>query len=230
MTDMVGGGPFHLKPGEWTDDTSMALCLAASLVHVNGFDARDQMNRYCNWRNVGYLSSTGECFDIGVTVSTALSSYLESGDPFAGNPDPRTAGNGALMRLAPVPMFYFADEQETWRYAGESARTTHGAQEAIECSQLFALQLRAALAGASKESVLSTQPLEPLSAKVRALVEGEYRQKSRDSIRGTGYCVESLQPWRRRRHHCRDLRAACWGFLRGAGYSTRVASEPCDVR
>jgi ADP-ribosyl-[dinitrogen reductase] hydrolase len=49
LEDMVGGGPFDLEPGQWTDDTSMALCLAASLVHCQGFDARDQMNRYCNW-------------------------------------------------------------------------------------------------------------------------------------------------------------------------------------
>lgn len=97
------------------------------------------------------------------------------------------------MRLAPIPMFYFADEHKTWRHAGESTRTTHGAQEAIECSRLFALQLRAALAGASKESVLNVRSLEQLSSKVRALAEGEYLNKSPDAVRGTGYCVESLE-------------------------------------
>lgn len=45
LTDMNGGGPFGLNPGEWTDDTSMALCLAASLVECDGFDARDQRTR-----------------------------------------------------------------------------------------------------------------------------------------------------------------------------------------
>lgn len=49
LTDMVGGGPFHLKPGQWTDDTSMALCLAESLLSKNRFDAADQMGRYLNW-------------------------------------------------------------------------------------------------------------------------------------------------------------------------------------
>lgn len=209
VTDMIGGGPFHLKPGEWTDDTSMALCLAASLIHVEGFDPRDQMNRYCNWRNVGYLSSTGECFDIGITVSTALNSYLASGEPFAGTPDPHTAGNGALMRLAPIPMFYCADERETWRYAGESTRTTHGSQEAIECSRLFALQLRAALSGASKVDILDVKPFEPLSAKVRAIAAGEYRAKPRDLIRGTGYCVDSLE-------------AALWCFVQTSSFKDAI--------
>lgn len=193
VTDMAGGGPFGLAPGEWTDDTSMALCLAASLIHCEGFNAVDQMNRYCNWRSVGYMSSTGNCFDIGLTVSGALTRYLASGDPFAGDPDPRTAGNGALMRLAPVPMFYAASAEATWQQAGESTRTTHGALEAIECSRLFALQLRAALQGASKAAILATVPRAPLSEKVAALARGAYASKTREHIKGSGYCVESLE-------------------------------------
>ncbi|MDM0010754.1 ADP-ribosylglycohydrolase family protein [Variovorax sp. J22G73] len=193
VTDMVGGGPFGLVAGEWTDDTSMALCLAASLVHREGFDAVDQMNRYCNWRSVGYMSSTGNCFDIGVTVSGALTRFLASGDPFAADPDPRTAGNGALMRLAPVPMFFAPSAQATWQQAGDSTRTTHGAQEAIACSQLFALQLRAALLGESKAAILATAPLAVLSEKVAALARGDYATKPRERIKGSGYCVESLE-------------------------------------
>jgi hypothetical protein len=106
VTDMVGGGPFGLKPGQWTDDTSMALCLAESLIEKRGFDPKDQMDRYCRRWKEGYLSSTGTCFDIGITVRTALAHYLRTGEPFAGSTDPFTAGNGSLMRLAPVPLAY----------------------------------------------------------------------------------------------------------------------------
>lgn len=193
VDDMTGGGPFDLQPGEWTDDTSMALCLATSLVHKQGFDPVDQMNRYCNWRSVGYMSSNGECFDIGITVATALNRYLLTRDPFAGDPDPKTAGNGALMRLAPVPMFFRRSAERTFQFAGDSTRTTHGAQEAIECSRLFGLQLRAALMGASKQGILETTVPEPLSAKVAAIASGGFASKSRDSIKGSGYCVESLE-------------------------------------
>ncbi|RQO53154.1 ADP-ribosylglycohydrolase [Variovorax sp. KBW07] len=195
VTGMQGGGPFELNPGEWTDDTSMALCLAASLIHCRGFNAIDQMNRYCNWRSVGYMSSNGHCFDIGTTVSAALTRYLASGDPFAGSPDPRSAGNGALMRLAPVAMFHAADADASaaWQQAGESTRNTHGALEAIECSRLFALQLCAALRGESKAAILSIAPLEPLSEKVAALARGDYAAKPRERIKGSGYCVESLE-------------------------------------
>jgi len=41
LDDMIGGGPFDLLPGQWTDDTSMALCLATSLLECNGFDPRE---------------------------------------------------------------------------------------------------------------------------------------------------------------------------------------------
>lgn len=193
VTDMVGGGPFELNPGEWTDDTSMALCLAHSLLYRQGFDPVDQMNRYCNWYQYGYMSSTGECFDIGNTTAVALRRYLKDKNPFAGNPDPSTAGNGGLMRLAPVPMYYATDEAALLRFAADSTRTTHGAQEAIECSQLFALQLRAALCGASKDAILAVAPPGPLAATVAAIADGTYLQKPVERISGSGYCIESLE-------------------------------------
>src|SRR2546425_9015983 len=106
IDDMIGGGPFHLNPGEWTDDTSMALCLAASLVERHGFDPHDQVQRYLRWRDEGYMASNGTCFDIGMTVSASLRRFEATGNPFAGSTEPRTAGNGSIMRLAPVPLFY----------------------------------------------------------------------------------------------------------------------------
>jgi ADP-ribosyl-[dinitrogen reductase] hydrolase len=103
LTDMVGGGPFALEPGEWTDDTSMALCLADSLIQKQGFDPRDQMERYFRWYREGYMSSNGRSFDIGNTTRTALEKFEATADPFSGPTGPRAAGNGSIMRLAPVP-------------------------------------------------------------------------------------------------------------------------------
>lgn len=68
IDDIVGGGAFGLVAGQWTDDTSMALCLAESLIACRGFDMIDQLTRYTRWYREGYLSSTGCCFDIGHTV------------------------------------------------------------------------------------------------------------------------------------------------------------------
>ena len=151
VTDMLGGGPFCLEAGKWTDDTSMALCLAESLLAKDGFDASDQMQRYLNWWHRGYLSSTGECFDIGLTVRSALGKFESSGNPFSGSPSPATAGNGALMRLAPVILFFHPDHEAIEYYALESSRTTHAAPEALECSRLLARVIARALDGCSKD-------------------------------------------------------------------------------
>lgn len=111
--DMVGGGPFGLEPGQWTDDTSMALCLAESLIESGGFDAADQMRRYLRWRDAGYLPSRGYCFDIGNTVKEALFRFAEDGsNPYAGSSDPLSAENGSRMRLGPVPMYFAGDAAE----------------------------------------------------------------------------------------------------------------------
>ena len=81
VTDMSSGGAFSLRPGQWTDDTSLALCLSESLVETNGFDLIDQLDRYVRWYREGHLSSTGECFDIGNTTKMALTRYEATKDP-----------------------------------------------------------------------------------------------------------------------------------------------------
>lgn len=194
VTDMLGQGPFQLQPGQWTDDTSMALCLAASLVETGRFDALDQMRRYCAWQDRGYLSSTGACFDIGVTVRQALQRFRETGDPFSGSTRPDTAGNGSIMRLAPVPMRYFPDQTQAAHYAAESSRTTHGAAECLDACRWLAIVLVRALSGWDKDRVLfepSPVPLETPS--LRRISAGEYRRKTADAIHGSGYVVESLE-------------------------------------
>lgn len=104
LTDMVGGGKFRLAPGEWTDDTSMALCLADSLLACNGFDPADQMARYWRWGEEGYRSVRPHPIGMGKNVVQAMRRWRKTGEPYCGSPDPKTSGNGCLMRLAPVPM------------------------------------------------------------------------------------------------------------------------------
>lgn len=193
LTDMTGGGPFGLAPGEWTDDTSMALCLAASLLACHGFDPSDQMRRYINWWQHGYLSSTGECFDIGGTVCTALQRFLETGEAFSGSTDPHSAGNRSLMRLAPVVLFFYPSLEDVVRFAADSSRTTHAAPEAVECCQLLALAIARALSGAPKVGLLALEEIAASQPRVVAMARGDYLDKARDDIRGSGYCVSSLE-------------------------------------
>lgn len=193
-TGMTGGGPFNLPAGAWTDDTSMALCLGTSLLECGGFDAADQMRRYCRWYREGYLSSTGKHFDIGGTTSGALERFLSTGEPYSGSPSPHSAGNGSIMRLAPVPIYWYPDVESAVKWAGESSRTTHGAAECVESCRLLAGMLCRALAGEEKEGVLfGSDPAEFSCPKVKALAAGEYRGRSRDRISGSGYVIDCLE-------------------------------------
>ena len=207
ITDMQGGGPFRLPPGAWTDDTSMALCLAESLIAQGGFDAADQMQRYLRWRDEGHLSSTGRCFDIGNTVSAALSRFEATGNPFAGSDHPRSAGNGSLMRLAPVPMRWAAEPATAIARAADSSRTTHAARTCIDACRYMAGLIVGALRGESKDRLLSARysPVHglwdsvPLCPEVAAVAAGGFLTKAPPAIRGTGYVVDALE-------------AALWAF------------------
>ena len=197
---MVGGGPFNLKPGEWTDDTSMALCLAESILETGGFDPVDQMQRYVRWRDEGHLSATGECFDIGVATSRALDAFKQWGEPYAGSLDPKTAGNGSLMRLAPIPMRWRTDLQQTADYAALSSKMTHGAPEAVDACRYYAVLIALALNGWSKEEVLATSldslgvfENNPLSPGIAEIAAGTYRERKPPQICGSGYVVHTLE-------------------------------------
>lgn len=207
VTGITGGGPFRLPAGYWTDDTSMALCLAESLVECRGFDPADQMRRYVRWWREGYLSSLGYCFDIGGTTRTALSRFAAGGDPYSGPTDPNTAGNGSLMRLAPVPLAYARRPAEAVARAADSSRTTHGAPECISACRYYAGLIVGAVQGAPKEVLLSGayEPApgfwdaEPLAPKVAEVAAGSFRRRNPPEIRGSGYVVATLE-------------AALWAF------------------
>ncbi len=215
--DMVGGGPFRLAAGQWTDDTSMAMCLAESLLASQGFDAADQMDRYLRWLEEGYWSSTGRCFDIGGTVSAALNAYRRTGEPFSGPTHARSAGNGSLMRLAPVVLYYAACPSAALRYAAESSRTTHGAQTAVDACRYMAALLIGAVRGAPKEQLLTANywPLghqetdTPLAAEIAEIAAGSFKARQPPLIKGTGYVVRSLEAALWAFHHGADFRSGC---------------------
>lgn len=194
VTSMLGGGKFQLAPGQWTDDTSMALCIADSLLALKCFDAADQMVRYKRWVDTGYRSCKPHPIGIGKTVLQALMRYQRTGEPFCGSDDPRSAGNGALMRLAPIPLFYADDLAQTRHYAIESTRTTHGARECLGASELFAELLHHALHGRMMPgAALPITSNHDWPESIQALACGSFRHKTYETIKGSGYVVESLE-------------------------------------
>ena len=206
LTDMIGGGPFRLKAGQWTDDTSMALCLAESLLECEGFDLGDQAQRYVRWWRDGHHSATGSCFDIGNTVRAALSLFQQTGRAASGSRDTYSAGNGSIMRLAPIPI-HFNDPDDAIYYAGESSRTTHQAPACIDACRFLAGTLWGLIHGAAKEEIMTPNyhpsggVWESFDPAIAMIAEGSYKTKEPPEIRGTGYVAQSLE-------------AALWAFDR----------------
>lgn len=192
VADMVGGGPFGLKVGEWTDDTSMALCLAETYLHCGDLDLTDFRNRLVNWYHHGINSVNGVCFDIGNATRHALDCYLQYGPEWFGNTDANTAGNAAIIRLAPTAIFQRHSLLRTLSQAELQGKATHGAVESADCCRLFAMILHHLLNGASKEAALSMKVC-PLNVRSALINAGSYRHKTRDEIRSSGYVIDTLE-------------------------------------
>ena len=194
ISNIVGGGPFGLNPGEWTDDTSMALCLAESLIERGAFDPVDQLQRYTRWWRQGHLSSNGRCFDIGNATRAALARFERTGEAFCGSTDPYSAGNGSLMRLAPVALFYADRPLEAVLRAADSSRTTHAAEECVDACRYMARLLVGALRGESKDRLLGKmfEPVagiwnqHPLVPAIEEIASGSFRTKQPPAIQGSG--------------------------------------------
>ncbi|RMO94393.1 ADP-ribosylglycohydrolase protein [Pseudomonas amygdali pv. morsprunorum] len=192
VTDMQGGGPFRLNAGEWTDDTSLALCLADCYLANGKLDYADYLNRLCRWYKKGENSANGVCFDIGNATRNALEGWLKEGLSWNGNWEPNTAGNGSIIRLAPTAIFRRNSLLTTWMESQTQSRTTHCAVEVISCCELLGAKLHLALNGANKQEVCSPM-IGPFQLRVMIINAGEYKEKTRDQIRSSGYVIDTLE-------------------------------------
>lgn len=210
ITDMLGGGPFGLRPGQFTDDTSMAMCLAESILDVAGLDPADQLRRYLVWWREGYWSSTGACFDIGGATADALRGFEQTG---ALTPplDQERAANGSLMRLAAVPIRWHVDLAEAAERSAESSRTTHPAGRPVDACRLMGAMLAALIRGSGWDEATAEEfwDLGALHPDVEAVARGSWRRREPPEIRGSGYSVAALE-------------AAMWAVGGAADYADAV--------
>ncbi|MCK9249466.1 MAG: ADP-ribosylglycohydrolase family protein [Solirubrobacteraceae bacterium] len=208
VTDMTGGGPFGLPVGAWTDDTSMALCLADSLLDRRDHDPADVLRRYVRWYRHGERSSTGTCFDIGNATRQALERFEQTGDAQAGTAFPNAGGNGVLMRLAPLAMACGYARGAAITATIAESNTTHGHPAARDAAKVLAALLVDALQGGDRLSVLG--PDAPfvsaahLDGLVSTVTSGSFRVDAPDvpappsahvppGIVGSGFAPKALE-------------------------------------
>lgn len=145
-----GPNQFRLKPGQWTDDTSMSLCLADSLLVCRGFNALDLRLRFLNWWHFGYNNAFsrdsqrldsdrgGGSVGLGGNISMSFREFLQEQAEVTSAGTPMVSGNGSIMRLAPCAVFHHDDQGKAMLVAARQSRTTHQGREASECSRLLA--------------------------------------------------------------------------------------------
>lgn len=212
----------------------MALCLATSLIVCRGFVPYDQLVRYKWWYRDGYMSATGHCFDIGEATKQSILEFerrqktiarkqnitveevdsvsncenLNEFDVCCSNDN--VAGNAALARLAPVPLFFHRYPGMAVKASGHSGEITHGHVKAYDACRYYGALIVAALNGEPKEQLLSKDFFlrhkawfgdTPLHPDILSIAMGSYKKVGgyNDGIRGKGYVVNALE-------------AALWAF------------------
>jgi len=220
VTGYRADGPFGLAPGEFTDDTSMALALADSIAEV-GWDIDDQAERYVKWWRTGAYSVNGRCFDIGNTTIAALQRFRETGDArTSGDPSGHASGNGSIMRLAPVPiryMYMFPDGiGDLVEKAVESSLPTHASPQCLSACVYMTVVLCGLIDGRPREEVLDPEWEPMLGAReihafhpdVAEVADGSFKRKQSPEIVGSGYVVKSLEAALWAFHDAEDFREA----------------------
>lgn len=141
-----GYNRFRLKPGQWTDDTSMSLCLADSLLCKQGWDAYDCRWRFHCWWSYGYNNAFGNdderpkhnSVGLGGNIGASLDEFISKRTEYTTAGDAKTSGNGSLMRCAPIPIFFHRHHKQALKFARLMSLTTHQGEEAAECARLLA--------------------------------------------------------------------------------------------
>lgn len=194
ITDIVGGGVFQLPRGAWTDDTSMSLALAYSLVECKGYNPTDIMDRFLAWRDKGSYSHTGTCFDIGITNNEALTRYRRKqkkvtkafskdevfrADPYCGDASEYSAGNGSIMRISPLIAYCKGDVDLCLQLVVDQSRLTHKHHLCLEYCKKLVHTVHKALQGELSDDILTQ------------------KGKHRDKVDSDGFVVNTYN-------------AACW--------------------
>lgn len=205
VTGMLPCDTWGLPAGSFTDDGSLMLCMAASIVNAGQHDAANVLAHYLAWYIEGYMSVNGQCFDIGRTTRQAIEDYAEEGLLEARTTRDNQAGNGSVMRLAPIPVVsYNLPLSQIWAAGEASSKTTHGAAAAVWGCGFWSALTALAIRGYTKAELLDwirgLRTLGVYPPEWSDVLECRFLTAARNDISSSGYVVDSCE-------------AALWAFF-----------------
>lgn len=206
VTEMLGGGWLGLKPGEYTDDTAMMLCIARSIVERGGFVPEDVASRFLDWFHAGAIG-------IGRTTWLALdelakgASWREAGRRAHDRLGGLSAGNGSIMRCAPIGLLRLKDVDRLIEDSIESSLITHW--DAKACWGAAAINSALSqLVNGKRESLIFQLVAQIEEPEVKRAV-AEVAELKIEQLRTSAYVLDTLQ-------------AALWCFLNSASFEEAV--------
>ncbi|MDR2108297.1 MAG: ADP-ribosylglycohydrolase family protein [Coriobacteriales bacterium] len=245
---MRGYGSFDLPPGTWSDDTSMALCLADSIAQTGGIDYADIMERFSAWLNRGQYTPEGAAFDVGNTCRDAISRFDTGVAPLeCGGTREKDNGNGSLMRI--LPLVFYLRSRKIAVASGEGRALVHNVSALTHahprsklacviycrCAELLMEEYEAWRSGLPswcperKLAFLSNPPVEEMQAAIAELLgfyacEPEYAGEVAlfAELAEPGFLQTPEASIGSRGYVVDTLRTALWCFWRQRGYRDTV--------
>lgn len=237
VTNMREYGTHQQPLGTWSDDSSLAFCLAESL--CLGYDLKDQSQRFIDWKSKSYWTPHGSLFDIGVTTSRAIDTLIRilrnKDEASLGllkyEADEYTNGNGSLMRI--MPLYFYLNHngkseskriEDQFDAIWESSALTHGHIRSAVACLVYLVMADEIVVGKDKVEAYNNMKGRMKSFFLRQNLDGYEERKfyniiekdistfERHEIGSGGYVMESLE-------------ASLWCFLTNDDYkSTALAA------
>lgn len=219
VTKMEGYGTYNQPPGTWSDDTSMTLALADSLL-PDDLNLEGVARRFIEWRDHAAYTPHGETFDIGNSTDRAITRMKKAHDPTkAGGKEEKDNGNGSLMRVAPLVFYFFGkDARERYAITKAVSSLTHAHPWSVTACFIFLEMLnllrkgrgkKAAYAELKQEFAFYTFLDKAAVAKFDRILQGDIAALPENEISSTGFVVDTLE-------------AAFWSFLTTKNYKDAV--------
>eukprot|EP01129_Flabellula_baltica_P005743 TRINITY_DN2098_c0_g1_i1.p1 TRINITY_DN2098_c0_g1~~TRINITY_DN2098_c0_g1_i1.p1 ORF type:complete len:422 (+),score=85.79 TRINITY_DN2098_c0_g1_i1:162-1427(+) len=174
---------FRLKPGQWTDDSAMALCVADQLLCDGEFDPRALRLRFLLWWQMGYNNAFTDRNSVGLggNISQSFSEFKCNRTEYTEAGDLKTSGNGSLMRLAAVPIFYRDNLEEALDIAYKHSKTTHQGEEAAECCRLLSYLIIQALKGDGTKNFMENIEFESDLYSIQCLAQSKQEEEHQEN-------------------------------------------------